>query len=70
MAASYPERMEVPRSTIVGGAVPPVDDCEVEERTPVRVTDEELELIRAGQAAARRGELLDARTFLRSRRGW
>jgi hypothetical protein len=35
---------------------------------PVHVTDEELELIRAGQSAARRGELLDARAFLRELR--
>jgi hypothetical protein len=31
---------------------------------PVKVSDEELDLIREGQAAAVRGELLDARAFL------
>jgi hypothetical protein len=57
---------------IVSGAICLDDDRELEEgmpvaiwigdpNAPVRVTDEELELIRAGQAAAKRGELLDAR---------
>lgn len=65
---------------IVGGAIRlDDDDRHLEEgmpvaiwigdpNAPVRVTEEELELIRAGQAAARRGELLDARTFLRELR--
>ncbi|MFV8751245.1 hypothetical protein ACNOYE_11940 [Nannocystaceae bacterium ST9] len=64
---------------IVSGAIRLDDDRELEEgmsvvvwvgdpNMPVRVTDEELELIRAGQAAAKRGELIDARAFLRELR--
>jgi hypothetical protein len=33
---------------------------------PFQPTEEELELVRAGQAAAARGELIDARAFLRA----
>ncbi len=36
--------------------------------TPVPATDEELEVVRQGVAAAERGELLDARSFLRELR--
>lgn len=32
---------------------------------PIRVSDEELNLVRQGKAEAARGELLDARAFLR-----
>jgi hypothetical protein len=64
---------------IVSGAIRLDDDRELEEgmpvaiwigdpNAPVVVTDDELELIRAGQAAAKRGELLDARAFLRELR--
>jgi hypothetical protein len=53
---------------IVGGAIRLDDDDGLEEGMPVRVSEEELELIRAGQAAAKRGELLDARAFLRELR--
>jgi hypothetical protein len=33
---------------------------------PIELTDEELALVREGQAAAARGELIDARAFLAS----
>ena len=33
--------------------------------TPIEPTEKELELVREGQAAAARGELIDARAFLR-----
>jgi hypothetical protein len=35
---------------------------------PVRVSDEELDLVRQGKAEAARGELLDARAFLQETR--
>ena len=73
--------MELRTGKVVQGTIVLDDDDELEEgasvavwigepNTPVRVTDEELELIREGQAAAARGELIDARSFLRElRRG-
>jgi predicted transcriptional regulator len=42
-----------------------LDDDDAQQRS-VRATDEELELIDRGLAEANRGELVDARAFLRA----
>lgn len=71
--------MEVRTGTVINGAIVLEDKGELEEgasvtvwigesHDPVRATDEELQLIRAGKAAASRGELIDARAFLRELR--
>jgi hypothetical protein len=71
--------MELRTGKVIHGAIVLDDDDELEEgasvaawignpNAPVRVTDEELELVREGQAAAARGELIDARSFLRELR--
>lgn len=71
--------MEVRTGTVINGAIVLEDKGELEEgasvtvwvgdaHDPVRATDEELQLISAGKAAALRGELIDAREFLRELR--
>jgi hypothetical protein len=78
MAATI-SAMELRTGKVIQGAIVLDDEDELEEGAsvavwignpsmPVRATDEELELVREGQAAARRGELLDARSFLRELR--
>lgn len=67
--------MEFRIGKVVGGKIVLEDDEVLEEGALVQVvvgnpdevvtvTDDELKLIRDGQAAASRGELLDAREFL------
>jgi hypothetical protein len=67
------------REPELAGAVVLDDTDDLEEGAPVRawvgdpespveVSEEELSLVRKGQAAAERGELLDARGFLRELR--
>jgi len=67
--------MEFRTGKVVDGRIVLEDDEALEEGAPVHVvvgdpdevvtvTDDELELIRHGQAAAARGDLLDAREFL------
>jgi hypothetical protein len=68
--------MELRTGKVIRGAIVLDDDEDLEEgasvtvwignsNTPIQPTDEELELVREGQAAAARGELIDARAFLR-----
>ena len=73
--------MEIRTGTVINGAIVLEDGEDLEEGAlvrvwvgnplePVQVTEEELHLIKNGKAAAARGELLDARAFLRElRRG-
>lgn len=71
--------MEPRTGKVVHGAIVLDDDLDLEEGTPVTVwignpsvpirpTEDELELVREGQAAAARGELIDARSFLQELR--
>jgi hypothetical protein len=68
--------MELRTGRVIKGAIVLDEDDELEEgaavavwigdsQQPVRVSDEELELVRKGVAEAERGELVDARAFLR-----
>jgi hypothetical protein len=67
--------MELRTGRVIKGAIVLDEDEVLEEGTavavwitdprPVRATDEELELVRKGIAEADRGELVDARAFLR-----
>jgi hypothetical protein len=71
--------MELRTGRVVNGAIV-LDDgddlvegaavvvCIGDPHEPVRATDEELEALRKGQAQAQRGELIDARAFLRELR--
>lgn len=71
--------MELRTGRVVEGAIVLDEDDDLEEgaavaiwigdpQQPVRVTDEELEMVRKSQAQAERGELIDARAFLRELR--
>jgi hypothetical protein len=71
--------MELRTGRVINGAIILDGEDELEEgalvvvaigdpRRPVRATEEELELIRAGIAEAERGELVDARAFVRELR--
>jgi len=71
--------MEPRTGKVVQGKIVLDDDIELEDgakvtvwvgdpNEAVNVSDEELVLIREGQAAAARGDLLDARQFLRELR--
>ncbi len=75
----YAAGMELRAGKIVNDQVVLDDELDLEEGSrvrvwvgdpeqPVTVADEELELIREGQAAAERGDLIDARAFLRELR--
>jgi hypothetical protein len=68
--------MELRTGRVVKGAIVLDEDDELEEgaavavwigdpQQSVRATDEELELVRKGVAEAERGELVNARAFLR-----
>ena len=68
--------MELRTGRVIKGAIVLDEDDDLEEgaavavwigdpRQPVRATDEELELVRKGVAEAERGELVNARAFLR-----
>ncbi|HLT37237.1 MAG TPA: hypothetical protein VK034_13180 [Enhygromyxa sp.] len=68
--------MELRTGRVIKGAIVLDEDDDLEEgaavavwigdpQRPVRATDEELELVRRGIAEAERGELVDARAFLR-----
>lgn len=68
--------MELRTGRVVEGAIVLDEDDELEEgaavavwigdpKRSVRATDEELELVRKGVAEAERGELVNARAFLR-----
>jgi hypothetical protein len=68
--------MELHTGRIIQGAIV-LDQCDALEEgaavvvcigsvdQPVRVSDEELDVVRHGKAEAVRGELIDARAFLR-----
>lgn len=71
--------MELRTGKIIRGTIVLDEDDDLEEGAsvavwighmdrPVRVSDDEFEQVRQGKAAAARGELLDARAFLRELR--
>lgn len=75
----YDQKMELRTGRVIKGAIILDEDDDLEEgaavavwigdpNKPVRTTDEELEMVRKGQAQAARGELIDARAFLRELR--
>ena len=68
--------MELRTGRVIKGAIVLDEDDDLEEgaavavwigdaQQPVRATEEELELVRKGVAEAERGELVNARAFLR-----